>query len=77
MSRLVILLSRVQHLNSFESRSDPHFLRRQSSHQPPVSDQGLPEHEEGPRELEPCPSLQHYLKPTQVRMPALLIHLSL
>lgn len=70
MSRLVILLSRVQHLSSFESGSNPHFLRRQSSHQPPVSDRGLSEHEEGPRELQPCPSLQHCLKPT------LLLHLS-
>ena len=48
MSRLVILLSRIQHLNSFESGSNPDFLRRQSSHRPSVSDWGLPEHAGSP-----------------------------
>ena len=70
MSRLVILLSRIQHLNSFESGSSPDFLRRQSSHQPSVSDWGLPECAGGsPGELEPRPPLQHPLRPMHVRTP--------
>lgn len=69
MRRLVILLSRIQHLNSFESGSNPDFLRRQSSHQPSVSDWGLPECEGGPGELESRPSLQHPLRPRHVRTP--------